>query len=181
MKKYSILFSVAVLVLSLAFLSQRVDANPSQFLESSTTATTTVTYLSTGRATTTEAFDTQSDGTYPADSAVLFLQMVASSSSSVLDINIQYSHNNIDWFQDQLSELSTTSPTFSYNPAQKYRYQFSSSTQDLIAVTNANSATTSQTFIVNTPTRYVRAVFSLPPGSTGAGIWKKFVAKKQVR
>lgn len=151
----------------------------SQILEKKTaSATTTVIYMTPGRATTTLAFDTQEDGGFSADSAILAFQQAGSSTASLLDIDIEYSQDGRDWYRSGLSERATTTPDVNVGPVQGFRSQFASSTDAYGAVSDANSAISMRAITISVPARYVRAIFTVPIGSTNSAIWAQFVAKR---
>lgn len=155
---------VAVGLLLYAF---GAHANPSDFTTvKSAASTTTVTYIVSGGNATTTPYDAL-NGDNAADSAVLLTQFAASSTSSVLGIKIQYSQDGIDWYDDNLLEStnSTTSPTYSMQIPNTYSW------------TAVGTATSSKAIAVPTPTRYVRAVYTMT-GAAGA-VWNQMVVKKQ--
>lgn len=127
-------------------------------------ATTTLSYMTPGTATTTLTYDTLFNGS---DSAVLLTQFTASSTSSVLNMNVQYSQDGIDWYADDLIDSinSTTTPNKSIQVVNTYSWI-------ALGTTVANRAIT-----IPTPTRYTRVQYSIT-GAAGA-IWGSMVAKKQ--
>lgn len=140
-------------------------ANPFQFVPTTqfATATTTRQYIITGGNSTTTTFDAFAQGQPKAiDKGVLGVQMEASSTSSVLNVALQYSNDGIDWYSDQL--LSTTT-TMDISVANSYKW------------TAINTATTSKMVNVQFPTRYVRAIFS--EAGAGAAIWWQFTPQRQ--
>ena len=117
MKKY-IITSALVLTLVL-FFGYQVKANPSYFTRyQMASATSTLTYMTAGTATTTLTFDTGVGAAGGADSAILNVQFTASSTSSVLNINYEYSQDNIDWYYSDLSDQATTTPVQNITHAQ---------------------------------------------------------------
>lgn len=153
--------------LSIAWASS-ARANPYDINQSNVTATTSVTYIAPGTATSTQTYDSYAGGNSNASSdGVLLVQFVASSTSSVLNIAVQYSMNGIDWYGDDLltSLNSTTSPVKSINVDNTYTW------------TAAGTATTSKAILIPTPTRYARAVIGIT-GAAGA-VWSDIVARKE--
>jgi hypothetical protein len=138
------------------------------------TATTSVNYISAGNATTTLTCDAYNMddkiAEYKAiDSATLAIQFIASTSASILNTSIEYSTDGIDWFENNLSELSTTT------------YALSITTPQTITLSgNTTSSTTRKIVSVETPTRYVRAVFTVPVGAASSSIWAEFIPKIEV-
>lgn len=184
MNKYIISGGIGYVILfaGLAILfsnSRVVEANPSQvFIDLAAPATTTVTgFIGAGTGTTTDVFDTQSDFGFTTETAFFALMQAASSTNSQLNINIQYSQNGIDWFSYNQATTTTSIPTGT--TPYVLNIKFASTTNDGQAVSSANSATSSQMFKIETPTRYVRAVVSAPVGSAGSYIWTAWYGKKQ--
>jgi hypothetical protein len=188
MKKLIAIFSsIALFLPTLAF------ANQSGFPPTAATgaATTTVAYMTPGTATTTVTYDAYNlNGTnqagavhsFAADSALAFVQFAGSSTSATLNVNEEYSQNNIDWFQGSQTLVngnSTTTLPDSLTPVPQYQYAFASSTSGLGAVTNANSATTSLAISIPTPSRYIRLIFSLKIGGTNGAVWALVLPKKE--
>ncbi len=165
------LFAALVLIGSVCTLfALKAHANPSDLNLSNTTATTTVSFVVVGTATSTETYDSYGGGVgepNASDGATLFVQMAASSTSSVLGIQLQYSQNGIDWFDDDLLQLTNATTTQATNVAVANSYTWKA----------AGTATTSKAFNVPTPTRYVRAVISAT--GANAAVWKVIIAKKQ--
>lgn len=184
---------VALVIVSFVVLSTPTHANPSQIEQSNYTATTTVSYMTGGTATTTYYYDTQTYGTGAADNAVLGIQFSASSTNSKLNLNLEYANNTpgvdctvspalCDWYANNLSDLATTTPGVNLVTVQTYVWQFASSTIGL-----GNAIATNQRdlkFIsVKTPARYIRAVFTLSVGQTNGngGVWASFIGKREQR
>lgn len=164
----AILF-IAVASVFLAFV-YTVRANPSDLNLSNAVATTTVTYLTAAGASTTETYDSYGGGVgepNASEKAVLFTNFAASSTSSVLAIKVQYSQNGIDWFDDNLMEStnSTTTPLYNLGTSNSYTW------------TAIGTATSSKTITIPTPTRYVRAVYSVT--GANAAVYKVIIAKKE--
>lgn len=197
MKKLTISVSLTVLVMAITFIAlpRITEANPSAFLPTTQTAaaTTSVSYLAPGTATTTlVAPDAYANGQNKAiDSQVLLVQFAASSTASVLNINFEYSQGNAginctlvgancDWYQNDLNGTfqATTSPsTVSVVNVNALTWTFASSTVGGTGLTTTNGATSTKIFNVQSPTRYVRAVFTMT-GSSGA-IWAQFVPQRE--
>lgn len=147
------------------------------------TATTTVVYMSPGAATTTLVYDayeasgtnqTNSGNLVIPDTVALAVQGVASSTLSVLNIACEYSYDNIDWYQNNLS-YATTSGITSIAAPSTFSYTFATTTLNGVAIGNNYAK------IVQCPiaTRYVRAVLT----NTGArmSLWATFIPTKQSR
>lgn len=162
-------------------------ANPSFFAPQavSATATSTLTYIIPGTATTTIVYDAYNlNGTnqsspsdsVAADGVTLAVQLTASSTNTALAINLEYSQDNIDWYQSELSTQATTTPVQNVTIAQSYLWAFASTTPGMGAPAGTRQM---KVISVQTPVRYVRAVFTIPVGSTNGAIWAAFIPKKQ--
>ena len=157
--------TVVAIIASILFTFSQVHANSPDFNQSSTAAaTTTIVYMTPGTGTTTLAYDSLDNGS---DSAVLLTQFTASSTSATLAIRLQYSQNGIDWYDDNLlsSTNSTTTAVKTVNVANSYAWAAAAAGANLKAID------------VPTPTRYVRAIYSVT--GANAGVWASLVAKKQ--
>lgn len=175
MRKY-----IVILALGLFLLGGSAYAMPSYIAPTAQTATATssVAFLVSGTATSTLTYDTYTGGNnYIADKAVLAIQFAGSSTSAVLGVNLEYSQDGIDWYKDNLSSLSTTTRGMYLQPANSYTWTFASSTVGGIAATVANGATSTKALLIETPLRYVRAIFSIS-GANGA-IWGQIIPIKQ--
>ena len=176
--------SALILAIVLMFGVSFVKANPSFFIRQNNGTTTTATstplgFLTPGTATTTVYFDSLANGNpFGAESAILALQLtgsttpnnvaVATTTYSVLLEYAQAGSNCItaptscDWYSKHTVATTT-----------KLGWQ----TEKGVLV---SSTTPTKIFMdVETPTRYTRAVISIPAGSTNGSFWAEFVAKKQ--
>lgn len=161
-----------MLATAFLFWGITVHATPTYFLGSAGTgaATTTLVYQTAGAATTTEVFDAGKSLTTAADSAVLLLQFVGSSTAATQRTIIEYAQG-----ENGLDCLVTPSSCDWY-------FGFSTTTNALGNKAGGAvgiSSTTSNIITVPTPTRYVRAVLSIPGGGVNGAVWAKFIAKKQ--
>lgn len=178
-------------VLSVAFLSLImmvgvVHANPSYFAPQAKTAlaTTSPAYILPGTATSTVTYDSfNTDGTnessgpqnpIAANSATLLVQFTASSTSSVLNVAIERSDDGIDWYQDNLSALATTTPAQNIGVPTSYTWTYATST--IGGVVNPTNRLGKSLFI-QTPTRYTRAVFTAV--GANSAVWAQFVPTKE--
>lgn len=171
--------AVMVLMLVTAFaLVYTAKANPNFFLQSNAgTATTTVTFMTPGTATTTTAaFDTGAGGAQGSDSAALVECMQASSTGTTLNTTIEYSQDAITWYENNL--VSTSTPLATIQSPNSFTWAFASTTVGGGGIGNNNSAC--KIVPVLTPTKYVRAVFTLPAASKNAAVYGgNFIAKRQ--
>ena len=183
-----LLLAIAATILGIMNVA---SANPLRFPNTlrSATATSTVNYMAAGVGTTTsptlDAFAQSSTSSgqpsaFAHDYATLFVQMGASSTVSALRINIEYSHDNMDWYEDTGSYYSgyaTTTKPFDVGQVAQFHLGFASSTPGRVAT--EGDATTTRAIKIATPTRYVRAIFSVPAGAEGANVWSEWVPIKQ--
>lgn len=166
-----ILGACIVIAAALSLFVFRVHANPSDLNQSNALATTTLSFLTAGSTIVTETYDSYGGGVgepNASESAVLLTNFTASSTSSVLAIKLQYSQNNIDWFDDNLLQTSlnsTTSPLYNLGTNNSY-------TWTALGTTVASKAIT-----VPTPVRYVRAVYTVT--GANAAVYKVIIAKKE--
>lgn len=164
-------------------------ANPSYFAAATSTAaaTTSPTYLTAGASTTTtpvyDAYAQTTNGgvTAKADYAGLLLQFTASSTNSVLNANVEYSQDGIDWYRnfvlDPMQTGTTTSPWALLSPF-SLSWKFASSSVGGIAVASTTNRSTAAV-LIPTPFRYARVVLSLT-GGNGA-VWAQLVPIKETR
>lgn len=164
-------------------------ANPSAYATTAqtATATTTVSFMTPGLATTTLVYDSYAARPVLADKASLAVQFTGSSTSSVLSIAYEYTNgapgldclgtpSSCDWYKDNMlvPVTATTSQSYSVNLPISFTWTFASSSQAGAAITSDRSM---KILTVPTPARYVRAIFSLT-GTNGA-IWAQIVPAKQ--
>lgn len=188
---------------SLLCVASWAHANSSYFsiYAKTATATSTLVYQTPGTATTTLIYDSyqcQTAGSsycnttgsnevgtqnfMAADLATLLLQFTASSTSSKLNVALEYSDDGIDWYQASpasipLGYASTTLPV-SLTPVPQYVWAFASSTLGGAGVVSTNQIDT-RAIPVETPVRYIRAVFTCALGGANCAVWAEFVPKKQ--
>lgn len=178
--KWAILAIVSCVV-ALTVGAVAVHANPSFFSPQamSATATSSPAFLGVGTATTTMVYDSYNlNGTNQAvvndptaaEAATLVMQFTGSSTSAVLNVNIEYSQDNVDWYQDNLE--ATTSGPFSITQPDTYTWTYAASNVGGVPVTRVGKAIS-----IVTPMRYVRAVFSMT-GANGS-VWGAFIPEKQ--
>ncbi len=169
-------------------------ANQSAFTPQAktSTATTTIDYLRPGLATSTVTYDSygqngtnQPVGYKPitTDGAILFIQLTASSTVSNLTWSYEYSDDGIDWYADAIVPTivnATSTGAQSLTPNNSYSWLFASSTSkcDSTVPTGTNTRGC-KAVAVQTFSRYVRVVFSLPAGSANAGVYAQFIPRKQ--
>lgn len=189
------LFIIGGVVLGLVVLAGVAKANPSYFADgvSTAAATSTVTYMTPGTATTTTfVYDAYADGNNEkADAATLGIQFTGSSTASSIKIDFEYAFNNslancqttptaCDWYKDSLLGTNavvgtTTNGTLGIVP-NSYQLSFSSST-----INGAAGSSTIATRLITLPTvaRYIRAVISMPIGSLNGAVWATIRPSRQ--
>ena len=168
--KYGIITG-AILSLVLMFSVSFVKANPSYFIRSGNgVPSVPLGYLSPGAGTTTiAAFDLGQNGAQGADSAILALQFTGSTTpnnaavaTTTYNVALEYSQDNSDWYYN--GALATTT-TLGW--------------ETIKGVLVASTTATKEFVTVLTPTRYVRAIVTIPSGSTNGSVWAEFIAKRQ--
>lgn len=182
---------VAGLIGMLAFVAaflvgHTAYANPLAFSTgvSTATASTTVAYMTAGTATTTLTYDTynianaQPGNPTAAQALSLLVQMTASSTLSSLVVNYEYSMDGVDWYQDGTGGLASTTIPYIISTPMSARWNFASSTPGLGAVLS-NTNRDHRILSVRTPTRYIRAIFTVPVGASNAGVYASFVPAKE--
>lgn len=172
----SVIAVLFALVATVTLFALPTHANPSYFLRCSVTgcpqqslATSSPAYLAAGTATSTIVFDTTRAGSNGSDSAVLLTQFTASSTAAKLVIAIQYSQDKIDWYDANTYNQSTTSPVQDATTAQTF----------LLSAPSTTSSSTLKAITVATPTKWIRAIFTIPAGAGNGAAWAEFVAKQQ--
>lgn len=146
-------------------------------------ATSSPNFISTGVSTSTLNCDMYDAGQQTlSDMASIKVQLAASSTSSVLNMDVQFSQDGLDWYavsQLGMSEVNTSTSTPDISPVQQFKFTFASSTINRAVVSNANSATSSRIFLTETPTRYMRIIFTAPVGSAASAYWAEIRGQKQ--
>lgn len=197
--KRSSLISIAGLALAAAIFllygfAYQAKANPLDLITSNTTATTSLAYMTPGTATTTYYFDSYANGSADqnaTDKAMMLLQLVASSTSSSLKWQYEFSQgvtgvdcsatpSACDWYSDTIQSqvTATSTQTFNVTAPIAYQWNFASTSQNgaSVAATNNRGLKVIQ---VPTPARYTRVIFSVPVGATNAAVWATFLEQKQ--
>lgn len=189
MKRSLIKKSVFVLVLLALIsigLSKTVLASPSFKANSAktSTATTTLLYMTPGTATTTVTYDsketagtnqTNGGNTYLPNSALLKIWLKASSTATVLVTNIEYSDDAIDWYQDNLSTFAAGAIAIA--TPNSFTWTYASTTVGGAGVV-ATTDTGQKAILLKTPSRYIRAVLSVT-GKNGA-VYAEIAPTKEI-
>lgn len=187
-KQLGVTVILAAIALCFVFGTVAVRANPSFFSNTQTAAaTTSITYLTPGTATTTLVYDAGAFGdSFASNGASLLIMWNGSSTVSTLNADIQYSQNGQDWFNNGMGTdidagIGSSSPSLA-NPV-SITLAYASTSPDRAGFFGNAVAASSTNRIVNVdmPTRYVRAVFFVPVGSPNGALWAQFIAQKQNR
>lgn len=184
-RNIAIALVLAALVLGSGVLV--VKANPSFFVRS----TAATGYMTPGTATTTATFDTGVNAAGSVDSAFLALQLTGSTSpfattnyaTTTYNIAIEYSQDSVDWYKDAHTIGTTTAAMNATQPVTR-TISLGSTALDANVSGGVALSTTTPTkmiFEVPTPTRYVRAVITIPVSSTGTNgfVRAEFIGKRQ--
>ncbi len=166
MKKILVISAIALVISVAGFAT--VKANRSYFVPSVTTsiATSTTSTFPTAATRVTLDLDAYTYAPTALNSATLLIQVVSTTSTSVVTFTPQYSQDGIDWFVDNLSTTTTasnivlgTSRTFSITG-------------------NAVSSTTRVVVSIPTPTRYVR--ISAANTVASSTLWMQWVPIREM-
>lgn len=159
----------------------RTIADSLNFLNSTSTcatatATSTVSYMRPGHATTTLTCDTYALGGSgkALGGASLRTYLSASTTNTQLNQTVEESMDGIDWFAVVSNEQATTSPTISLAVTETYNWKYASSSFGGAAV-GASDNTGARVIDLPVRMRYVR-VYSALTGANGA-VWMDIVGK----
>lgn len=185
--------SITVCFLAIIFLltTSSVKANPSYFQRSAGTssATTSRAYLTPGTGTTTETFNVSNGSSQAMDSATLYLFLIGSSTNPTVyatttyNIAIEYSDNCIDWGGDTYIDggaTATTSQSQVINGSFTRQVTLPGLGTSIGGTLIATTTGIVRLLNVPTPTKCVRAVASIPAGSTNGSLWMQFVGKREL-
>ena len=192
-KNYYFLFvglalaSIALMVVVIYNLPT-ASANPSVFNQDSGTngcvtaaATTTLSHMTPGAATTTLNCALKGDD-YAANKAYLIVISNASSSpDTAFRVDLEFSHDSTTgtdgtWFADFIDAKGTTTPSGVRNLNVANAFVWGN-----VASTSSNFRT--KIFEIPVPTKYMRAVISIPVGTVNlnGAVWAKIVTQKELR
>lgn len=158
-------------------LTADVHANPSQLVRNNPSiATSTLTYMTAGNATTTNTFNTQSDGGAMADTAAFTVCLTASTTSTVLNTSFEYSYDGMTYFQDNVASSTGGVASTNVFTSRSYTWTFASTSMGGVPPINSFGC---KVVAIPTPLPYVRAIMSLT-GAAG-GVWSDFAAKREQR
>lgn len=172
-----------------------VRANPSFFIEGNATAvaTSTLTFITPGLATTTLTQQAYVAGNPTGiNAATLLVQLTGSSTLSVINIAFEYADAtsgtncqatpaSCDWYRDSLIGSETgiiSTSTNTINASQTNSYSLTFASTSVGGAGGANSRTT-RILNVQTPSQYVRAIITVPIGALNGAVWAKWLPVKQ--
>lgn len=186
---------LAIVAIAAALLLPGTQAHANPFYAGtravSAAATTTVSYLTPGLATSTVVYDSyEANGTNQAnggnqtlpDSLAVLVQGNASSTLTTLTLACEFGLDNpasglIDWYQNEVLGATTTNAGVqNISVPNSMSFTYASSTVGGTAGTGSTSRF-AKAFVCPVPTRYVRAVIS--DTGAGASVWTALVPKKQ--
>lgn len=193
-------FGLAIFALAIAgvLLTPGTPAHANPFYVGSkaktAVATSTVSYMTPGTATTTFIYDSyEVNGTNETnagnvtlpDSVALLLQGNASSTATALSVSCEFGDDeinaagivSIDWYQNGvISGTTTNSGIQNIGAPNSFSYVFASTSFGGAAVLG-NASRFAKVVVCPAPTRYMRAVISVTGANTS--VWGAFVPKKQ--
>lgn len=178
-RKTSIVWTIALVAAALLWLiaPSFVKASPSEFAPTKETAaaTTTLVYMSPGLATTTLSYDSLSGDSVKINTLNVAFQYTASNTAPTLNVRFEDSQNGVDWYPRStiVGSATTSLMTAPYN-----NMSFVLSTTTDIGGSGTNGRI-HESFTVNAPMRWVRAIFSVPQGTTNGGLWAQFIPTKE--
>lgn len=183
---------IAAAILSATFLVPKAHANPLTLSGSWRTAaaTSTVTYLTPGLATTTLSFDTYTYANgnptpYKVDSGILEGQFTASTTGSGFRARVEFSEDNIDWYPENVNMLGqgnveNATSTSLFGSAAIYQFQMSTSTATTDGFPGTGNASRIHfSMPMRFPARYVRVVFWARAGDGNGALWAGVIPVKQ--
>lgn len=199
-----VLLTVSVIFCaSLLIGANFAHSNPNFFLVQNNgiavTATTTVAYMTPGAATTTYYMNTDLYASKGVNQLEFVLQVIGSStpfasltSTTTVNVAFEYAQSNgdcitnpnaCDWYSDTTGDIaSTTYSGLSITAPKVHTLTLGTNTINGLPV--ATTSPTRRAIDVPMPTRYVRAVVTLPTFNgavlnTNGSVWGAFIAKKE--
>lgn len=180
------LLAIGYLVFGIFALWQPAKANPLGFscpaYGPGGVASTSIAYMTPGTATSTLLYDTYCVGgtnqpntgnTNTTNSLALLTQLTASSTSSVLNMAVEYSQDGVDWYQDDNIFATTTNTNIQSPNSLTWPYAVS----NVGGVPNTGNRL-GKVVRIYTPTRYVRVVYTIT--GANAGVWGELLPQKEV-
>lgn len=188
-KKYIIGIGIGSLLFVVVGL---VKANPQFFQAESGTAaaTSTMSYMTPGAATTTLTIDsyklvqssTETSNPTAYNGLSLAVQFEATSTGSRLVRYYEYSSDNIDWYPQNVELNINATTTIEVQHRKLYEFSFPATSTPLsnaeLPLTNGKARVHK---IVDVPilARYVRVNFYIPVGSMNGAVWAEFMPRKE--
>jgi len=179
------------LLTALAFIFvHRVAANPTQFAAAAKTqtATSTLSYMTPGTATTTLIHDAaEIDGTnQTAANSVswtpaklsLMTQLTASSTVTRLCRRVMYSMDRVDWFPAMMDTNANATTTNESLSSAETCFNFASSTESALGTLTVNRRYDE---IPTSALRFTRVDYYLPIGSFNGAVWGQLQPIKEAR
>jgi hypothetical protein len=176
------LFSIVSLMVLTAFalvlFSSRAGAQPSSVVFQATGATTNgVAYLVAGTATSTYQFDSGNFSSSKVlsmqtiDNASMFIEYVASSTSSILAWQFQYSNDGVNWYGENSSQTPILNSTLSET--------IEASTTITHLWTPGVAATSTKAVVIPIiAAQHERVVFFAPTGAANGAIYAEISLKR---
>lgn len=161
--------------------SSRIIA-PAGCTTSQTSATTSVSYMSAGVGTSTITCNLEylasayGNGSNSFDSAILGIQMNASSTNTTLAWKYEYSQDNLDWYQDDIDLTTSATTTTHVRTYKEHSWLFASSSAP---TSIAKSSRSNKKVELDTPAKWIRVTFYIPAGSTGGALWAQIIGKAE--
>lgn len=172
---FSLVVAIVITVFSIVALSAKAQPS-SVVIQTTATATTTMSYMTPGTATTTYQFDSASYSSGKVlnmqgiDSGSMMIQFAASSSAASLAYQFQYSNNNIDWYGESSSFGTVSGSNNSLFEA--------SSTITHIWTPGVTGTSTKLVTIPVAAAQHERVVFSIPVGTANGAVYAEIDLKR---
>src|SRR3990167_3547149 len=192
MKKKIILSSLIVLILSvMIFKDHIVEAGAPYFIRvnATNTATSTLSYMTAGTATTSliaDIYKVNGVGEVSGDMDLrIAVQYTASSTASTLKWRYEYSNGsncqanpgNCDWYSESINNAAgTATTTIETMTFKEYSWVFASSTPGAILIPKDRALK-----IITVPilAQYVRVLFYMPNASLPGAVWAEVICVSQ--
>jgi hypothetical protein len=184
---------IAALILATALFAgsmvKKAGASASAFIDipcSTASATTSLSYMTAGTATTTLTCPIAQGQSYAADAGTLLMQQTASSSATskikgVIEVSQGGSNNSCtsgDWYPINSNLIASTTSGLLVAPDGSFVWSFASST--IGGAASANTNRNQQSLAFNTPLKCVRVYFAVPPAAGNAAIWAQIIGTREI-
>lgn len=177
----ALLFSAALVWMMLA-APKGAQANPSETpsFKGNTAASTTLAYMTPGTGTSTITYDSNAGTKTKFDSVNLAYQLTATSTGVAVPtviLRLEDSRDGVDWYPRNVVSLTATTSQATSDPYNSISLRVASSTT---AVGGSGTATRIHGSIsVDSPMRYVRAIFYSPTGGGNYGLYAEMIPVKE--